>query len=84
MTMNQLDVLEELIDDDPFIRFYPSFARYVQAWDEMGGERASKVPEDVVFDFYAEKLTPEEALHIWHTYDPIEQIMRCKESLSEG
>ena len=78
--INALDILEELIDDDPFIRAYPNFAKYVQVWDEMGGAQASQVPENVIFDFYAEKLTPEEGLHIWHTYDPVEQILKCKEA----
>lgn len=63
------DILEDLMDEDPFIRSYPSFGAYIMAWDECGGEDACKVPESVVFEFYAEKLTPEEALHIWFTYE---------------
>lgn len=57
------------MDDDPFIRAYPSFNAYIKEWDEYGGVDACKVPESVVFEFYAEKLTPEEALHIWFTYE---------------
>ena len=77
---NALDILEDLIDDDPFIRSYPSFDVYVRAWDEEGGEAVLAVPEDVIFEFYAEKLTPREALHIWFTYSPVEQILFCKEA----
>jgi hypothetical protein len=79
--MNPIDVLETLIDDDPFIRAYPSFAKYVQAWDEAGGNEALIVPEEVVFEFYAEKLPVEEALQLWYTYDPYEQLTACKLSL---
>jgi hypothetical protein len=79
--INPLEVLEDLIDDDPFIRAYPSFGRYVQAWDEVGGSEASKVPEEVVFEFYAEKLPVEDALQLWYTYDPYEQLTACKYGL---
>jgi hypothetical protein len=67
--MNALDVYEDLLDDDPFLRKYPNFQRYIDAWDEEGGEAVLNVPEQIVFEFYAEKLTPAEALHIWYTYD---------------
>lgn len=67
--MNEIDVLEELIDDDPFIRAYPSFRRYVDEWDEKGGVDALDVSEDLIFEFYAEKLTVDQALSIWFTYN---------------
>jgi hypothetical protein len=76
----QLDVLEDLIDDDSFIRAYPSFGAYIRAWDEMGGEGACVVPEEVVFEFYAEKVQVEEALHTWFTYDPVTQLTMCKDT----
>lgn len=65
----ELDVIEELIDDDPFLRSYPTFEKYYSDWIEMGGIEASHVPQHLVFDFYAEKQTPEQALHTWFTYD---------------
>lgn len=61
-----LEILEDLMDDDPFIRTYPSFSRYLDEWDELEG--ALDVPEQIVFEFYAEKLEPKEGLEIWHTY----------------
>ena len=70
----QLDILEDLIDDDPFIRLYPSFNAYIRAWDDMGGTEAWVVPENVVFEFYAEKVTPEDALHTWNTYKGLQGI----------
>ena len=76
--MNALDVLEDLIDDDLFIRQYPTFDAYIRAWDDMGGEGANKVPESLVFEFYAEKVPPEEGLHTWYTYDPVTQLQSCK------
>ena len=78
MAMNALDVLEDLIDDDLFIRQYPNFESYIRAWDDMGGDGANKVPEALIFEFYAEKVSPEEALHTWYTYDPVTQLRSCK------
>ena len=66
--MSELDVLEELIDDDLFIRMYPSLKKYLDDWDEMGGPEAQEVPEQIVFEFYAEKLPIDQALSIWFTY----------------
>lgn len=65
---NPLDILEDLLDDDPFIRAYPSFQRYIDDWDEMGGESAIDVPSQIIFEFYAEKLPIDQALSIWHAY----------------
>jgi len=77
--MNPLDVLEALIDDDPFIRAYPSLSAYIRTWDELGGKEAQFVPDELLYEFYAEKLTVEDALHIWFTYTPLEQIQKCQE-----
>lgn len=82
--MNAFDVLEDLIDDDPFIRSYPSFDAYMRTWVEFGGEEVYGIPMAIAYEFYAEKIPPEEALHIWFTYDPLEQLIRCKEVLSNG
>jgi hypothetical protein len=79
MATNALEILEDLIDDDPFIRLYPSFEAYILAWDADGGFEVYAVPEAVVYEFYAEKLTPAEAVHIWLTYSPVEQIEKCRE-----
>lgn len=76
---NALEILEDLIDDDPFIRRYPSFEAYIRVWDEEGGRGVHTVPEAVIYEFYAEKLTPEESVHLWLTYSPIEQIELCRE-----
>jgi hypothetical protein len=81
LPINPLEVLEDLIDDDPFIRSYPFFKKYMRDWDELGGESACKVPEEIIFEFYAEKLPVEEALQLWYTYDPYEQLTACKYGL---
>jgi hypothetical protein len=65
---NPLDVMEDLLDDDPFIRAYPSFAAYVNVWDEDGGVDAWSAPSTLLYDFYAEKLPVDQALHMWFTY----------------
>jgi len=81
--MNPIDVLEALIDDDPFIRSYPSLSAYIRAWDEEGGPAAECVPDELLYEFYAEKLPVPQALHIWFTYTPLEQIQRCQEVLRD-
>jgi hypothetical protein len=78
-TEDYVAVLEDLMDDDPFIRLYPTFKAYIRAWDEMGGEAATRVSENFVFEFYAEKVLPEDALHTWYTYDPLTQLQSCKQ-----
>lgn len=65
---NPLEILEDLLDDDPFIREYPSFQRYIDEWDEKGAPEAEDVPSGLVFEFYAEKLPVDDALAIWFTY----------------
>jgi hypothetical protein len=65
--MNELDVLKELMDDDPFIRAYPSFNSYISDWDELI-DSDEEVPEQIVFEFYAEKTPIPEALSIWYAY----------------
>lgn len=67
---SQFSILEDLMDNDPFIRLYPTFEKYLMAWDQMGGPDASNVPHELVFEFYAEKTLPEQALHTWYTYAP--------------
>lgn len=66
---NPLDILEDLLDDDPFIRAYPSFQCYIDEWDEEGGPEAVDVPSNLVFEFYAEKLPVDKALSIWFAYN---------------
>ncbi len=65
---NPIDILEDLLDDDPFIRAYPSFGKYLDEWDENGGGGAQEAPEAVIFEFYAEKLHVDQALQLWFTY----------------
>ena len=79
-TNNVLEILEDLIDDDPFIRRYPHFEAYLTEWEEMGGMGATNLPVQLIFDFYAEKVMVEDALHTWYTYDPVTQLNTCKNS----
>ena len=81
--MNAFEVLEDLIDDDPFIRAWPRFEKYLRDWNECGGREVDILPEGIVQEFYAEKIPPEEALHIWFTYSPVEQIKFCYEVLDD-
>ena len=69
MTMNELDVLEELIDDDPFIRAYPSFRTYLREWSEVACKGSNETPAQIIFEFYAEKTPIPEALSIWEAYE---------------
>lgn len=63
--MQGLEILEDLIDDDPFIRAYPSFTRYLNKWSQ---EAHISAPEEILFEFYAEKVSVEEAIQLWETY----------------
>lgn len=69
MSMTDISLLEELFDDDPFIRAYPSFAKYIAEWDEKGGVDALLAPRDFIFELYASKTPVDSALHIWYTYN---------------
>lgn len=66
---NPIEIFEDLLDDDPFIRAYPSFRRYLYEWGERGGVEAYDVPDAVIFEFYAEKLIVDDGLAIWFTYN---------------
>jgi hypothetical protein len=81
--MNPLEVLEALIDDDPFIRAYPSLSAYIRAWDEEGGPEVECVPDELLYEFYADHVPVDEALQMWFTYTPLEQIGRCQEVLRD-
>lgn len=63
------EILELLMEDDEFIRSYPTFKHWMAEWDEKGGEGASRVPEQILYDFYAEKTPVDDALHTWFTYN---------------
>jgi len=65
IAMTELDVLEDLMDEDEFIRAYPSFYRYLAEWDQ---EAHISAPEEVLFEFYAEKIFVHEAIELWETY----------------
>ncbi len=58
--MNQFDVIEELMDTEPFIRSYPTFSQYIQ---EMGG-----VSLDLALEFYASHVEPSEAMALINKY----------------
>jgi len=60
IVMNQFDVIEELMDTEPFIRAYPTFAHYVK---EMSG-----ISLDLALEFYASHVEPGEALAIVDKY----------------
>jgi len=53
------------MDEDEFIRAYPSFYRYLAEWDQ---EAHISAPEEVLFEFYAEKIFVHEAIELWETY----------------
>jgi hypothetical protein len=65
----ELEILEELINSDEFLRSYPTFEAYLSQWDEDGGIEAARVPAQIIFDFYAEKVEVKDALHTWFTYN---------------
>jgi hypothetical protein len=58
--MNEIDVLEELMKDDPFLRLYPTFAHYVR--DVQG------VSLDLALEFYASHVCPEKVVELMTLY----------------
>lgn len=58
--MNEIDVLEELMKDDPFLRLYPTFSSYLKG---VGG-----IQLDLALEFYASHLPPEEAMKLVGCY----------------
>lgn len=58
--MNEFDVIEELMDTEPFIRNFPTFSHYKK---EMRG-----VSDEISLEFYASHVLPEEAWGIITTY----------------
>ena len=59
--MNQFDVIEELMDTEPFIREFPTFAIYLRY---MGG-----VSLDLALEFYASHVSPDEAMALINNYN---------------
>jgi hypothetical protein len=68
---NEIELLEEITEDNVFLRRYPTMKSYVKALRELGaiGDRPERIGEIGVFDFYANHIEPEDVIAIQETYE---------------
>lgn len=70
--MNELEVLEDLLKDDPFLRSYPTFKSYLSEWSylatEIRSEACESTPDDLIFEFYAARVEVPSAMSLVEKY----------------
>lgn len=70
--MTEIEVMEDLLKDDVFLRTWPTFKRYLADWgylaEEIGAEASLLAPNDLIFEFYAAKVEVPEAMSIVEKY----------------
>lgn len=70
-TPNSLEILEDIIDSDAFVRLYPSFKAYWAEWVEFCGESSGLYyAKDLAAEFYCERVGVADALHTVLVYKP--------------
>lgn len=67
LQMTELEVLEALADDDPFLQRYPTMDAYLAALlRELGMDNADA---HTLYELYANHIDPEDVVNIWEIYD---------------
>jgi len=65
--MNELDILEAIADDDPFLQRYPTMDAYLAALlRELGMNNADA---HTLYELYANHIDPEDVVDIWGIYE---------------
>lgn len=65
--MNELDILEAIADDDPFLQRYPTMDAYLAALlRELGMNNADA---HTLYELYANHIDPEDVVNIWGIYE---------------
>ena len=65
--MNELDILEAIADDNPFLQRYPTMDSYLGALlRELGMDGADA---HTLYELYANHIEPEDVVNIWEIYD---------------
>lgn len=72
-----------LFDDDIFLTSFPTFESYRRTWDVQGGLEVEGVPDEIVCRFYFSRVDPEDALHAWFVYSPVDRHYLINEVLTE-
>lgn len=69
--MTEIELLEELTEDNLFLRRYPTLRSYVKALTEaLGSAGAGSAGADYLdaYELYAAHIEPEELVTIWEVY----------------
>ena len=64
--MTEIELLEELTEDNLFLRRYPTLRSYVKALAEALGSTEANCFD--AYELYAAHIEPEELVTIWETY----------------
>lgn len=75
--MNEIEVLEDLLKDDMFLRTWPTFKHYFSDWgrlaEEVGADDAQWAPTELIFEFYAAKVDVAEGIGLVEKYRGAEE-----------
>jgi hypothetical protein len=70
--MTEVEVLEDLLKDDPFLRAWPTFRAYLTEWIYLAAEIRSDAcelaPDELIFEFYAARVEVARAMSIVEKY----------------
>jgi hypothetical protein len=69
--MNEIDLREALIEDDPFLAQYTTFKKWQEEYYRLYLSQKGTVPSitaEFLFEWYAEKIEPEEVINIMSIY----------------
>lgn len=70
--MTEVEVLEDLLKDDPFLRAWPTFRAYLTEWiylsSEVNSSACELAPDELIFEFYAARVDVAKAMSIVEKY----------------
>jgi hypothetical protein len=67
--MTEIELLEELTEDNLFLRRYPTLRSYIKALSDSLGDNADCFDMHMAYDSYAAHIDPEDITTIWEVYD---------------
>ena len=69
--MNEIELREALIEDDPFLAQYTTFKKWQEEYFRLYLSQKGSIPSaqaESLFEWYSEKVPPEEVIHIMDIY----------------
>lgn len=69
--MNEIELREALIEDDPFLAQYTTFKKWQEEFFRLYMSMKGSIPSaraESLFEWYAEKIEPHEVIHIMEVY----------------